>query len=83
VVVLEAELKDPLDRPHGAFPVSQLEQGLAQAGESVLVVGIERKRLLETPPRPRKLLACEVCVGSAYVELDSVGIKGDAFFQDG
>ena len=83
VVVLEAELEDPLERLHGPFAVAQLEQGLAEPGEAVLVVGIEAQGLLEAPPRPGEFLPGEMGVGRSDVEFDGVGVEGDALLQDG
>src|SRR5215212_3441378 len=77
VVVLKAELKDALDRAHRSRPVSQLEQGLPQPGESVLMVGIKSESLLEAPPGPGEFLTCQVGVCSTDVELDCVGVKRD------
>ena len=82
VIVLEAELEDALEGPHGAGAVAQLEQGFAQAGEPVLVIGIERQGVLEAAPRPGVLLPREVRVGHSDMEFDGVGVEGDAFLQD-
>src|SRR5688572_29008097 len=79
MVVLEAELQDPLDGSHGAVTISQFVQGLAQAGQAILVIRVQGQGLLEAAPGPRELFPSEVRVGGADVELDCMGIKGDAF----
>ena len=83
VIVLKAELEDALERAGGTGTIAQLEQRLAQTGETILVIGIETEGLIEAPPRPGVLLAGEVGVGPADVEFDSVRIEGDALIQDG
>ena len=45
--------------------------------------GIERESLLKAPPRPRVVLAGQVGVGNSDVEFNGVGVKGNAFSQDG
>ena len=83
VIVLEAELEDPLEGPHGAGPVAQLEQGLAQPGQAVLVIGIERQGVLEAPPGPGVFLPGQVGIGHSDMQFDGVGVEGDAFLEDG
>ena len=83
VIVLEAQLENSLHRPHGAGPVAQLEQGLSQAGEPVLVIRIERQRLIEAAARPGVLLPREVGVSGSDVEFDGVGVKENAFLENG
>jgi hypothetical protein len=83
MVILKTELKYPLHRSHGTVPISQLEQSLTQAGESILVVGIEGKCLLEAPARPSELLAGEVGVSGSDMEFDCVWVKGDTLFENG
>ena len=63
-------------------PVAQLEQRLAEAGQAVLVVGVEREGLLEAPPRPGVLLPGQVGIGHPDVQFDGVGVEGDAFLED-
>ena len=82
VIVLEAELQNPLERPHGPRAVAQLQQRLAQAGQAVLVVGVEREGVLEAPPRPGVLLPGQMGVGHPDVELDGMWVEGDAFLED-
>jgi hypothetical protein len=69
VIVPEAEREDPLEAGHRAGAVSELEQGLAQSGEGVLVVGIEGQRLVERPPGPGVLFAGEAGEPHADVQL--------------
>ena len=82
VIVLKAELQDPLEGPHGTGAVAQLQQGLAQAGQAVLVVGIERQRVLEAPPRPGVLLPGQMGVGPPDMQFDGMWVEGDAFLED-
>ena len=77
VIVLKSELQDPLDGSHGPRTVSQLEQRLAQSGQSVLVIGIERERLLEAAPRPGVFLPSELGVGPADMQFNGVGVERD------
>jgi hypothetical protein len=83
VVVLKAELDDALEDPHGAFAVTQLEQRLADARETVLVVGIDAEGRLEAPPRPGEFFPGQMGVGLPDVEFDGVGVECDALLQDG
>jgi hypothetical protein len=82
VIVLKPELKDALHGPHGPVPISQFEQGLTQAGQAILVVGIEGQSLLEAAPSPRELLAGEMGVGGADMKFDCVGVEGNPLFED-
>ena len=83
VIVAEAELEDPLEGADRPLAVAQLEAGLSDAGEAVLVVGVERQRVVEAAPGPRVVLAREVRVRHADVQFDRVGVEGDAVLQNG
>ena len=82
VIVLEAELEDALEGAHGSRSVAQLEQGLAQAREPVLVIGVERQGLLEAPPGPGVLLPGQVRISLPDLQFDGVRVEGDAFLED-
>jgi hypothetical protein len=82
VIVLEAQLENALERPHGAGAVAQLEQGLAQAGQAVFVVGIQPEGLLEAPPGPGVLLPGEVGIRFSDMEFDRVGVADYPLVED-
>ena len=52
------------------------------AGQAVLVVGIERQRVLEAPPGPGVLLPGQVGVGHPDMQFDGMWVEGDAFLED-
>jgi len=83
VILLEPQLQNALASPHGPRAVAQLEQGLAQAGEPIFVIGVERQRLLEAPPGPGVLFPGQMGIGLPDMELDGVGVEEDTFVQDG
>ena len=83
MIVLKAELEDPLEGPHRPVAVAQLEQGLADAGEPVLVIRVQAQGILEAPPRPGVFLPGEVGVCLSDMEFDGVRVERDPFLQDG
>ena len=83
VIVLQPELEDPLERGQGAFALAQLEQRLAEPGQGVLVVGLQREGRLERAARPGEFLARQLRVRGADVQLDGVGVERETFGQEG
>src|SRR4029079_2102855 len=83
VIVLEPELKNALDRPHGTGAVAQLEQGFAQACQTVLMIRIQRQSLLEAPSGPGVFLTGQMGVGSSDVQFDRVRVQRYAFIENG
>src|SRR5687767_10342530 len=82
VVVLKPELQDALECPEGSGALAQLEERLPHAREAVFMIGIERERRLEPAPRPGVILAREVRIRGADVELDRIGVEGETFLQN-
>jgi hypothetical protein len=66
-----------------ALAVAQLEQRLSDAGEAVLVIGIDAERRLEAPPRPGEFLPGQMGISLTDVEFDGVRVERDPFFEDG
>jgi hypothetical protein len=83
VIVLEPELQDALEAAHRPLTVAQLEQGLSETGEPVLVIRVEPQGIVEAPPRPGVFLPGEMGVGLSDMEFDGVRVERDPFLQDG
>src|SRR5207302_7670225 len=66
------------DRP---LPLSELEQDFPEAREGVLVIGVERHRVLEFAPRPRKLLARQSGIAHPDMQLDGMRIEPQALAE--
>ncbi len=68
VILVESQGADALEAPQTAHPVPKLQPGFAGTGQRVFLVGLQRKRLVEGLPRPRKLVAREPRVAQRDVQ---------------
>ena len=81
VVAFETEGEDMLEACDGGAALAELEQHFAEAGERVLVIGVETARFFERAPRPRELFPREPRIAHPHVQFDGMGIQPQALAQ--
>ncbi len=83
MVVGELEIDQPLKGAERSLQLAEHQQRLAEAGERVLVSGIEIQGGVEGGTRPRVLLARKLGLADANVEIDCMGIASEPFAEQG
>ena len=80
-VVVVPQLEDATKALERGGLLAEPQQRLAEAGQRVLVIGVEHQRLLEAAARPGVLLAREPCISHSHVQLHRIRIQREPFAQ--